>query len=218
MSYLMKKTVLLCLIMILLISCKSSLNKNSENVNYDEFYSILDNLLRFNLKYVSVIRCETMPVYKTTFETDSTYPPDPPIKFTSGSIGIIKCDSNTFISLIRAKKINTADAWSMYNSINPLKVLNIDSNRVFLPILTKTQFGKLGDKGDYYKVYDQIRSKYGTSCFITVSTPVFNSDYTKILFFINYYCGPTWGQGYQFLLEKKNGGWRLIDESGTWES
>jgi len=214
----MKKIFVISLILNTLISCNTTNNRKADAVYYDEFYSILNDLLRFNLTDISVIKCETMKVYKTTLGSDSSYLPDPPAEFTSGALGIIKCDSNIFIPLIRRNLLNSEEAWFMYNSIDPSKAFNLDSSRVFLPTIDKTQFGKLFDSDDYYEGYEQLKTKYGTSCYITVSTPIFNADYSKILLFINYYCGPTWGQGYQFVLKKKDGHWRLIDESGTWES
>jgi hypothetical protein len=212
----MKRFFILSLTIILITSCNTKTKPNTESVYYDDFYSVLNNLISYNLLNVSVIKSETMQVFRAINNPNN--PPDPPVVFTSGAFGIIKCDSSLFISLIRSNTLSSEEAWYMYNSLDSLKAFTIDSSRVILPAITKSEFEKIFNDNDLYKGYENVKSKFGTSCYIITSIPIYNSDYSKILLFINYYCGPTWGQGYQFVLHKINGQWRMIDETCTWES
>ena len=111
----MKSLIILSLTISLITSCKTEVKPKTESPYYDDFYLILNNLLRYNLLNVSVIKSETMVVYKAINNPDN--PPDPPVVFTSGSLGIIKCNSNAFISLIRNNILSSEEAWYMYNSL-----------------------------------------------------------------------------------------------------
>jgi hypothetical protein len=103
----------------------------------------------------------------------------------------------------------------MFNSIDSTKEFKIDPARVFISVITINEVFK---NQNLEEGYDKLKKIYGSSCFISVSTPIFNSTYRKAVLFINYYCGPLNAQGYEFTLEKKNGKWKLIDEWGLWVS
>jgi hypothetical protein len=190
-----------------------------KETNYEnEFYEILNDLVRIRLTDVSFIIEETKPVYRTMWgntekpNEDTINPPPPPPP------GFISYDKSSFNYYVHWKKMDSLDAQFMFNAIDSLKTLKLDSKRTELPVINKSKFLKLFKDKDIYEGYNNVRSIYGTSCFIVVSTPIFNEDFTKVLISIDYTCGPTWGQGYEFLLEKRNGKWWLIDEKGTWES
>ena len=183
---------------------------------YDEFYSVVDNIVRFSIQDISAIIYETTPVYKTVWGMDSipndsiSTPPPPPPMINSVDIGHLKY-------LLKRNNLDTIDAYIMYKSIDSTKTFKIDQNRTETPVITKEKYS------EYFKLsnsdgFKKIKEKYGTSCFIRVSSPIFNKDFTKMILFIDYSCGPLWGQGYEFFLIKKDGKWRVIEESGTWES
>ncbi len=189
------------------------------DTKYDiEFYEILSDLIRIRLTDVAFIVEDTKPVYRTMWgntekpNEDTINPPPPPPP------GFISYDTSSFGNYVHWKKLRSSDAQFMYKSIDSLKTIKIDSNRTQLPVISNSKFQEIFKNSDFYKGYDKVRSLYGTSCFIVVSTPIFNKDFTKALISIDYSCGPTWGQGYEFLLEKRNGKWWVIDEKGTWMS
>lgn len=201
------------LIMNLCVSCAADQTPYKSTVYEQEFYSILNDIIRMKLIDVSVIHQKTKPVYRTVFGKDGfcedpTSPPPP---------GIIYYDSRIFDDMIKKGRLDYADAEYMYKSIDSTRIITIDSSRVVIPVLMETQFIRVfrrnRDKG-----YDVIKNRFGTSCFIQVSTPVFNSSFTKGILSIDYNCGPKGGQGYLFILEKRNGMWWLIEDMGTWIS
>jgi hypothetical protein len=176
----------------------------------------LDNILRFSIQDVSAISYETVPVYKTIWGLDSipsdtiSPPPPPPPMINSVDLRHLKY-------VLKRNNLDTLDAYVMYKSIDSSKTFRIDQERIALPIITKEQFLEFF-KSDIDEGYDKIREKYGTSCYIRVSTPIFNADYTKMILYIDCFCGSLWGQGYEFILIKKEGEWRVIEENGTWVS
>jgi len=211
----MKKVLLLLFILSMIVSCKGKYTLDTDARYYEEFYNVLNDLIRISLTDVSVIMCETKPVYKTMWGNiprpinDSIEPPPP---------GFISYDTNLFNYYVRWNRLDSADAAYMFQSIDSTKTFKIDPDRVLLPVLSKNKFAKIFQEKDIHEGYKRIRSEYGTSCFVIVSTPIFSKNYTKVLISIDYQCGPTWGQGYQFLMEKRNGLWWLVDYHGTWES
>ena len=201
----MRKVTWILLILCFLQSCTSSKHKEDQQY-FDEFYTVLDNLIRFNLHDVSVISAEILPVYKTI---DSISESSPMMYHV--------LHLQYFDLLKKRYFLDTLDASFMYNSIDSVKTFEIDSNRISIPVINKKDMVEFFSSG-IYDGYDKINETYGTSCFIRVTRPIFNSNYTKMILFIDYFCGPLWGQGYQYFLIKKDGNWKIIDEGVTWES
>ena len=213
----MSKIKLLIIIYIICGSCSSIQPKEHDIQYYNEFYTIINDLIRYRFFNVSVIRSETKPVnrevkYDTQFTNDSTIPLPPPPP------GLIYYDSNWFKVLFDRRHLSFSDKEYMYKSIDSTKTIIIDSSKIDLRLASKEQFEKIFEQDDMYEAYQSIKKAYGTNNFIIVSTPVFNSSYSKAIISIDYHCGPLCGQGYKFVLEKKNGKWKIIDEFYTWES
>lgn len=211
----MRKILSTIILTVIILSCVNQ-GLKQESRSFDEFYSVLDNLIRFNLQDVSAISYETMPVYCTMWGTDSipndsiSPPPPPPPLINYVDIRHLKY-------VLKRNNMDSLEAYSMYRSIDSTKTIKIDQNRISIPVITKDQFSEFFNSGNH-EGFEKIKKAYGTSCYIRVSTPIYNADYTKMILFIDYLCGPLWGQGYQFILVKKDGKWRVIDEGGTWES
>jgi hypothetical protein len=208
----LKRLFIIIVVTFSLTSCSRIQEKADNKLFYEEFYSVLNDLILLRLPDVSVIKYETMPVYKTQWDTIPIYkysiPPPPEIHCI---------DINSFNTQIERKHLDSIDAKYMYDSIDSLKILKIDSNRVYLPVMTEPQFKEIfvPHKSNGYNF---IKAKYGSPCFIIVSTPVFNSKYTKVIISIDYRCAPLAGQGFEFVLEKRGGKWNLIDENVIWVS
>jgi hypothetical protein len=202
---------------IILFSCVGNRPVRNDQIYYDEFYSVLNDLIRMSLPHVSAIRYETVPVIKPPWLPSSDSPnsvsPQEPLPF-----GTISYNWLSFFSLAKNRKLDSLDVEFMYHSIDSSKVIVIDSNKICIPVITKSEFTSIFQDSGIYIGYSRIKKKFGTSCYISVSTPIFNSDYSKIVLSINYYCGALWGKGYEFVLEKEHGKWRVIDKSTTWES
>jgi len=191
-------------------------NPKPDRLYIDEYYSVLDNILRFSIQDVSAISYETVLVYKTIWGLDSipnysiSPPPPPPPMINYVDVRHIKY-------VLKRNNLDTLDAYVMYKSIDSTKKFRIDQKRIAIPIITREQFLDFF-KSDIDEGYDKIRENFGTSCYIRSSTPIFNADYTKMILFIDCFCGSIWGQGYEFFLIKKDGKWSIIEENGTWES
>jgi hypothetical protein len=214
----MKKLLLLFFVFTTNFSYTRGQTSSVDEIYHREFYDVLNDLIRIRLTNISVIYCQTKPVYKTMWGNipkpnfDTLNPPPPP------PVGFIYYDTSSFNYYIRWSGLDLSDANFMFKSIDSTKTFSIDSSKIIIPVLSKEKFLDLFKEKDIYEGYKEIRSIYGSSCFIAVSTPVFNKDFTKVLISIDYQCGPTWGQGYEFLLEKKNGKWWLVEDKGTWVS
>jgi hypothetical protein len=103
--------------------------------------------------------------------------------------------------MIERNLIDSMDADYMYSIIDSSLILNIDSNLISKPTITKQYLDSLFDKDIDY-AYDFIEKRFGTSCFIRVRTPIFNKTKTRLILAVDYYCGPLYGQGYIFILKK----------------
>ena len=180
-----------------------------------ELNIVVDELIRYRLNRVSVVISETMPIHKVavrdTVIDDSLIfiPPDPTI---------IDFSKTLFDALIEQELIDSIEAKFMYSKIDSSIVYNLEPSLISKPLLSKDKYDDLFVKNDLDSGYLEIRERYGTSCLIKVGTPSFNKDYTKLILAVDYYCGSLYGQGYIFILEKRNNKWRIIRELGTWES
>lgn len=202
------------LTIIILISCTSK-SKYKQIDNYQkEFNQIVDNIIRHKLNRVSVVQIETMPIYKTipidsSYIDNHDYPPPPP--------EILNYSKFFLNAIIKRNLIDSMDADYMYSIIDSSLILNIDSNLISKPTLTKQYLDSLFHKDIYY-AYDFLEKRFGASSFIRVGTPVFNKTKTALILAVNYYCGALCGQGYIFILKKENDKWMIIQELGTWKS
>jgi hypothetical protein len=212
----MKKYCLIHIaILFVVISCNR--NQHQEKIYNNEFYSIMNEIIRSRLNDAGSIKIETLPVYRTywgsiTPASDTISPPPPPPP------GFISFSKQLFEQQVRLKNLDSSEATFMYNSIDTTKILILDSTKVVIPVISKSKFNEIFRTNDLLLSYQKLRERYGSSCFLQVSTPVFNSGYTKAIVEISYMCGPLHGYGSAFVLEKKEGKWRVIDEWETWVS
>ena len=203
------------LTIILLISCTPESKNIQIDNNQKDFNQIVDEIVRYKLNRVSVVQIETMPIYKTipidsSYMNNHYYPPPPPPD-------LINYSKDFFNTMIERNLIDSMDADYMYSIIDSSLILNIDSNLISKPTLTKQYLDSLFDKDIDY-AYDYLEKRFGSSCYIIVGTPVFNKTKTRLILAVDYYCGPLSGQGYIFILKKESDKWMIIEELGTWES
>jgi hypothetical protein len=209
------------LALIFVLSCSRKHEKTKKEIYYDEFYSVLNDLIQIRLPETAVIYVETTPVYKTrlgSFKLTNyrlSIPPPPPPPPPPGNIYY---DKDFFQTQIEKKQVDSSEAEYMYLSIDSTRILKIDSSRVEVPTISKLKFKEIFYKKDKSVGHTTLKHLYGKSCYIMVSTPVFNSIYSKAILSVSYCCGPKQREGFEFILEKKNGKWKLIEEIGTWEN
>jgi hypothetical protein len=195
----MMRIISLILISILTFSCSNKVEKKSEKIFNDEFYSLLNELISKQYKHVGVINYETKPV----FNKEKVIPLPPWVNdFNMHSINLESLDS--------------IDIKYIYNSIDSTRKIQIDSNRVIIPVINQIRYEELFYNKDRWKVFTQLKKIYGSSCIITVSTPLFNANFNKAVLFIDCICGHLNGGGSCLILEKKNGRWVIIKEEQTW--
>lgn len=218
----MRKIYIIIIALLFVLSCSGKHKKTKEEIYHDEFYSALNELIKIRLPETAVIYLETTPVYKTrlgSFKLPAEYslsiPPPPPPPPPPGNIYY---DIDFFQTLTEKKIVDPSEAENMYHSIDSTIVLKVDSSRVEVPTISKLKFKEIFYNQDQSVSYETLKNLYNKSCFIMVSTPVFNSKYSKAILSVSYCCGPRQGEGFEFILEKKDGKWKLIEETGTWES
>jgi hypothetical protein len=214
----MKKLVWI-IIAVFLLSCKG--NKTIENnpIYYDEFYSAINEIVTSKFSKVTLIVDETMPVYKNMFgdypqpKATKDIPPPPPPP------GIIYYDNNTFDYLVFSNQLDSSEAKFMYMSIDSMMTFRIDSSKTNFRVIPQSKIIEIfSHQTEYYSDrYEEVKKLFGSGCFIRMSTPIFNSNYTKMILSIQKYCGPPDGEDYRFILEKKNGKWKIMNDEEIWE-
>ncbi len=203
------------LIIILLALTTSIINAEQNFESQKEFNQIIDEIVRYRLNTVAIVQEETIPINNhlpedTGFINEKDAPKTP-------ANGMIEYSQDFFSTLIINNILTNSEAEYMYTSMDSALVVSIDSTLVSKPTLTKSEIDSLFDYDIDY-AYQYFEKTYGTSCFMRVSTPLFNQDRTKLLLSIDYFCGPLYGRGYVFILNKKDDKWMIVEELGTWES
>lgn len=181
---------------------------------YDEFYVVLDDIMRISYSDADVIIPELMKVMKPAYEPNDSTPPSPP-----PGIGSIHYDKRMFRHFIEDKLLDSSEVEYMYKQIGTLKDYTLDTSRIEKPCFSNVILDSVfRTNGDLSGAYDILESKYHASSFIRISNPLISEDGNKMLFDIETYCGSQCGGGVTYLVEKKNGKWRVISSFGTWIS
>lgn len=158
------------------------------------------------------MQAQTMPVTKTMWKEITghweTYP--------STQVTIL---ATTGTNRLRAENLlDSIEIRYMYNSIDSTKIMSIDSAKVVVPLIPAQELKELFNEKNQKDGYEVLKQIYGTSCIIKASAPLFSSNFTKVILWIDYQCGKKQGRGHIFILEKRKGLWWLIEDIGTWES
>jgi hypothetical protein len=198
------------------VSCNTPEKKRDDDFN-NEFYSVLNYLIDTLSPDVSAICSRTLRVIKP-FQSPEEKITDSVSDYNLPEYNVIQYNWLSIYPFAQRRNLNKEDVDFMYKSIDHTNTFLIDSNRVKIPVMTETIFLELFQDSGINKGYERIKRRYGTSCYISVSNPVFNSNYTKVIISLSYLCGPMWGNGYEFILEKKKGKWTIVDKTITWVS
>ncbi len=204
------------ILIFIFLSAFSSVLKGLQNFeHHEEFNHIIDEIVRYRLNTVSVVQQETIPLNQNQPEEEGFiesegYPSPPPSDMVDYS-------EDFFKTLISNKLLTASEAKFMYASMDTTQVISVDSTLISKPTMSKSDIDKLFDYDIDY-AYQYFEKKYGTSCFLRIATPLFNKNKTKLVLSIDYFCGPLYGHGYIFILNKVKGKWMIVEELGTWQS
>jgi hypothetical protein len=209
----MKMKLLIYSIGLLMIISACHFEKNSriERTNR-ELNEIVDEFLRFRFSDANLVQIETKKVYNS-FNTNIN---DSSVDVPSPELVIFH--KELFKLLTKRNLIDITDANYMYGSIDSTVTINIDSTKITKSVLAREKIELLMRKNGLDTTFHYFYKKYGSSCFIKVSTPIFNKEFTKALIAVDYYCGPLNGAGYNILLENIRGKWSIIFEYSKWVS
>jgi hypothetical protein len=206
------KKILWAILILSLISCKP-IKENKHSDYHDEFYLALNELLKSEFPNVRMIVDETLPVFnnygnypKPISKGEEPPPPPPPP-------GIVYYTQTIFDLFTLQYSLDSSDVRFMYKSIDSTKKILIDPLRVTLKVIEQKKMQEIFSQkaelfSDKWKIF---RETFGEGCFIEISTPIFNSTFTKLIITIKKHCGPPDGEDYNFILEKLNDKWRIME-------
>lgn len=116
---------------------------------------------------------------------------------------------------VSANNMDKLTAEYLLSQIDSTKTFELDAHKLTQQVIRKLELKKLfSERGAYGK----LESKFGASCFIKLSYPIFNKDKTILVFSLDRTCGPLNGDGTIYLMKKIEGKWNLVDEQETWAS
>jgi hypothetical protein len=204
------------LIILLLIVCHCSILSGQDRQYFNEFYTALNSLIRSKFKDISQITNASLPIFRTPYgnapsENDSIEVPPPPPP------GVIYYDQYTFYYMTYSDQLDSSDVKFMYQSIDSTKTFQVDQNRISLKVIpAETVFEILRkSEGNFQGAADLIEKTFGSRNFIRVSTPIFNSDYSRIIITVTSFNGPKSSFGETFVMKKKNNSWKTVKANKT---
>jgi hypothetical protein len=214
-TILIMKKILLIILTSSILSCNQS-KVTTQLINNEDFYSALNELIKLEYPNAKMIIGETVPVYKNTYdyfpeqdikENEPPPPPPPPPP------GIVYYNKSTFSFFISRYNLGSTDATFMYQSIDSTKRILIDSLNVNLKVIERKKVQEIFSQktelfSDKWKLF---RETFGEGCFIEISTPIFNSTFTKLIITIKKLCGPPDGEDSTFILEKIKDKWKVVE-------
>ncbi len=204
-----------------MFSCSRKHEERDETIFDEQFYSALNFLIETRIKDVSVVKSTTSPVYRKE---------DILKRIAHDSSSVSQSISNSygnyiFDFLVDREVLDTREASFMYDSIDSTLIINIDSTKINLPVISTKKLDeflhpKNSEVGilDIYKKYDTIRNTYGRGYIAQVLTPVFNSDYSVAIISIDYVWGPMVAHGRCFVLKKEKNRWVIDQDFQRWET
>ncbi|MDL2323396.1 hypothetical protein LJC52_05355 [Bacteroidales bacterium OttesenSCG-928-A17] len=218
----MRNIGLLFLILSLFSQCKTK-EKDFSSLNND-LYNIINSYTEAVNKesespLVVVVFERTIPLTQSILEKRGGIP-NPPGSLYSENI----YDVN-FEILQKREILNEEDVAFMKTQLIPIDVpynerffYLLDSAYVSLPIMTEMEYEEMFSiSKDAYNRWNEFRSKYD-GCYIAFSNPIFNENKSKVYFQATEMCGRLYGHGEIVVMERNNGGWKIIYWEETWVS
>ena len=205
---------MITLFIVSIISCSRKQTIENETKYLDEFYSVLNEIARNKYPEVSLIVNETKPVFRTYYgsypvpKPSKEIPPPPP------PLGIVCYNHNTFMFLKERKQIDSANAEFMLYSIDSTKTFLLDSTKTNLHLIPKSKIIEVYKfyRDNFKEKHIEFKNFFGSKCFLEVATPIFNSNYTKVIFTLECKGDTIIEEPYNLYVYEKTGGkWKQIN-------
>ena len=209
----MTRFIIVFLFLIPLVSCSRKMNSDNDKKYYDEFYSALNIIAKEKYPAVKLIVDKTESVFRNPYgnypvpkiSIESPPPPPPP--------GVVYYSVYAFMVFVDGTQLDSIDAHFMYQSIDSTKSFLLDSTKINLHSIPQSKIIEIyqANKEDLTKRHKEIERIYGSKCFLEVSTPIFNSSFTKVLLTLECNCDSVVEEPNNcFILEKKGGKWEQV--------
>jgi hypothetical protein len=213
----MKQLIVVFIFLLLIISCAKKQPETQE-----DFYNVLNELLRFNYHDVDIVILELNKVHKSNNYSEIRINNNGDtiniMHFSDSPPGMITYSRDLFVNLYKDKLLDSVDVDYMFNQIDSLGDFTLDSTRIERQTLRNSAVATLFQKCTIDSAYKFLQNSYNCHSFIKISIPLISRDGNKMLFDIETYCGSLCGEGMTYLLEKKNRKWRIIFSKQGWIS
>ena len=209
----MRKLLIVLLISGIAISCQEN-----QNDKYKDFYTILDELLRYNYYDADLVILELKKVYSDPIitldingDTVNNIPSVPPP-------GMVHYDKDFFTFLFSQKLIDSMDTEFMFNQIDTIRNFCLNPSNIDRQTLHISELDSLLKEFGVDSTYNYLNVNYNAFSFIEISTPIVSKDGRRFLFDVEYHCGGLCGSGETYLFENRNNKWRIIFSKHNWVS
>lgn len=206
------KLLLTILVLFGISGCSVNTEKNQKNNESEELFSILNNVILRKCPGPTILIDKTSPIYKNKYgfvdlsKVDKDNPPPPPPAITY-------YDRNVLESLINENAITSDEAKYYYKSIDSTKTITFDSTKVNVNVVPFQKLEPLfRDKTkNLLEVFTLVSEMYGAKCILSVSTPAFDSTYTKALITYTINCGSIDATEHLLVVLKQNNIWVQLE-------
>lgn len=177
---------------ILLISCSNQEKQDSESdLLHEAITSITENQTLFNNKVI--IELDLSPLYANT-------------KYSR----TMSLPRGFFKHLTNAELLAPIDTIYLSSQIDTTRVGRLYPEKLNRPTISKDEI-KLLFKEGFSGGWDKYKAKYGDTCILRVSSPIFNQDKTVLVFATILSCYKNiHGEATRFALKKKSGKWIIL--------
>ncbi len=213
----MKLKLIIAIFTLLYLSCK-----DSPSNKYNQFYSIIDDLVRiqyYDSSTIIMLNLDTIKPFipkieKTVIDLDTIdlYEPKPHKLYAE----FITKDILT--SLYKSKLIDSIDIEFLFNQADKIKIYNLDKNKINHQTISASELEQLRKNSDVDKFFDTLKKAYGAWSYTRISQPLFTKDEKTIIFYISHYCGSLCGSGHRVIMKFEKGKWRIKQNKRTWVS
>jgi hypothetical protein len=197
----------------LLIFGLSECSQDNRHELNSDYHRAIDALLKEKFGDAKfLIQIELKPLYKTMFaglqeiEAEQKY----------GRENLMYLDKAFLDYLVKEQKLDQRTAEQMFGQVDSTKIFDLSPEKLPQQTIKAIELSAIFDGGR--GAHGKLESRYGTSCIIKFSYPVFNKDKSALFFSMDRSCGPLNGDGTIYYMVKIDGRWTLIDEQEMWAS
>jgi hypothetical protein len=173
---------------------------SSEYSAMQDYNIVVDEILRYKLSDIGLVILETKPVTRRDF------------------LDAIPIGTRYLSYYTNKGLLEKNDVEFLFNQIDSSFTITLDSALIEKHTISEDNFQKMAKSIGIDSTRKALFEEPNDFYVATFSTPLFTKDKSKIIFWVDIWHSPTWGQGYFFIVERKNNKWRIIEESVTYES